>query len=48
MQSAGAAYKEDAVMSALVVHSTHELHQLKKALPLHRGGMPTGVKFGST
>ncbi len=24
-------------MSALVVHSTHELHQLKKALPHHRG-----------
>ena len=26
-------------MSALVIHNTHELHQLKKALPLLRGGM---------
>ena len=24
-------------MSALVIHNTHELHQLKKALPLLRG-----------
>lgn len=26
-------------MSVLVIHSTHELHQLKKALPLLRGDM---------
>ncbi len=26
-------------MSIFVIHSTHELHQLKKALPLLRGGM---------
>ena len=26
-------------MSVLVVHNTHELHQLKKALPRHRGIM---------
>lgn len=26
-------------MSVLVIHSTHELHQLKKALPLLRRGM---------
>ncbi len=26
-------------MSALVIHNTHELHQLKKALPHHRGIM---------
>ena len=30
---------EDTVMSIFVIHSTHELHQLKKALPLLRGGM---------
>ena len=35
-------------MSIFVIHSTHELHQLKKALPLHRGGMSMSVKFGST
>ena len=26
-------------MSILVIHNSHELHQLKKALPLLRGGM---------
>ena len=26
-------------MSIFVIHSTHELHQLKKVLPLLRGGM---------
>ena len=26
-------------MSIFVIHSTHELHQLKKALPLLWGGM---------
>ena len=26
-------------MSNFVIHSTHELHQLKKALPLLRGGI---------
>lgn len=26
-------------MSALVIHNTHELHQLKKVLPHHRGIM---------
>ena len=26
-------------MSALVVHNTHELHQLKKALPLLRASI---------
>lgn len=26
-------------MSIFVIHSTHELHQLKKALPLLRGSM---------
>ena len=26
-------------MSIFVIHSTHELHQLKKALPLLRGDM---------
>ncbi len=26
-------------MSIFVIHSTHELHQLKKALPLLREGM---------
>ena len=28
-------------MSIFVIHSTHELHQLKKALPLLRRGMTT-------
>ena len=28
-------------MSIFVIHSTHELHQLKKALPLLRGDMTT-------
>ena len=28
-------------MSIFVIHSTHELHQLKKALLLPRGGMIT-------
>lgn len=28
-------------MSIFVIHSTHELHQLKKALSLLRGGMIT-------
>lgn len=28
-------------MSIFVIHSTHELHQLKKALPLLRGDMIT-------
>lgn len=31
MQLAGAAYEEDAVMSALGVYNIHKLHQLKKA-----------------
>ena len=26
-------------MAIFVIHSTHDLHQLKKALPLLRGGM---------
>ena len=29
----------DTAMSIFVIHSTHELHQLKKVLPLLRGGM---------
>ena len=28
-------------MSIFVIHSTHELHQLKKALPLLQGSMTT-------
>ena len=35
-------------MSALVVHSTHELHQLKKVLPPLRDSLVMNVKFGST
>ena len=35
-------------MSALVIHNTHELHQLKKALPLLRGSLVMNVKSGST
>ena len=31
-------------MSALVVHNTHELHQLKKALPLLRNILATYMK----
>ena len=31
----------DTAMSIFVIHSTHELHQLKKALPLLRGDMTT-------
>ena len=32
---------EDTAMSILVIHSTHELHQLKKVLLLLRGDMTT-------
>ena len=31
-------------MSIFVIHSTHELHQLKKALPLLRGILVTYMK----
>ena len=31
-------------MSVLVIHSTHELHQLKKALPLLRDILATYMK----
>jgi len=36
MQSGGGIW-EDTAMSIFVIHSTHELHQLKKALLLLRG-----------
>ena len=48
MQSARAAYKEDAAMFALVVHSTHELHQLKKVLPRRRDSLVMDVKINIT
>lgn len=34
-------------MSVLVIHSTHELHQLKKALPLLRVGMTINQYYRS-
>ena len=34
-------------MSALVIHNTHELHQLKKALPLLRESMITNQHYHS-
>ena len=34
-------------MSIFVIHRTHELHQLKKALPLLRGGMTTNQHYHS-
>lgn len=34
-------------MSALVIHNTHELHQLKKALPLLQESMITNQHYHS-
>ena len=34
-------------MSIFVIHTTHELHQLKKALPLLRGGMTINQYYHS-
>ena len=33
-------------MSALVIHNTHELHQLKKALPLLNNPVPVSLLSG--
>ena len=35
-------------MSVLVIHSTHELHQLKKVLPRRRDSLVMDVKLDST
>jgi len=35
-------------MSALVVHSTHELHQLKKVLPRRRDSLVMDMKSDNT